>query len=72
MVAAWIKAEIGVGPSMASGSQTWRGNWADLAIGPINTNRQSASAAHPGTTPLLTAADNPSAMPWNPKLPVAQ
>ncbi len=26
IVAAWIKAEIGVGPSMASGSQTCNGN----------------------------------------------
>ena len=25
IVAAWINAEIGVGPSMASGSQTWSG-----------------------------------------------
>ena len=27
MVAAWISAEIGVGPSMESGSQTCSGNW---------------------------------------------
>ena len=26
IVAAWIRAEIGVGPSIASGSQTCRGN----------------------------------------------
>src|SRR3990172_7830464 len=36
MVAAWIKAETGVGPSMASGSQTWSGNWADLPTAPAN------------------------------------
>ncbi len=34
MVAAWIRAETGVGPSMASGSQTWSGNCADLAAAP--------------------------------------
>ncbi len=34
MVAAWMSAETGVGPSMASGSQTWRGNWADLPKAP--------------------------------------
>src|SRR3989338_4330083 len=34
MVAAWISAETGVGPSMASGSQTCRGNWADLPTAP--------------------------------------
>jgi len=34
MVAAWIRAETGEGPSMASGSQTCRGNWADLPMAP--------------------------------------
>src|SRR5436189_5660369 len=37
MVAAWIKAETGVGPSIASGSQICRGNMADLPAPPINT-----------------------------------
>src|SRR5579871_715095 len=32
MVAAWIRADTGVGPAMASGSQVWRGNWALLPI----------------------------------------
>ena len=36
MVAAWIKAETGVGPSMASGSQTYSGNCADLPVAPKN------------------------------------
>ena len=36
MVAAWIKAETGVGPAMASGSQTWSGNWALLPTQPAN------------------------------------
>src|ERR1700751_1508753 len=30
MVAAWIRAETGVGPSMASGSHMYSGIWADL------------------------------------------
>ena len=34
MVAAWINAEIGVGPSIASGNQTWSGNCADLPTAP--------------------------------------
>src|ERR1700691_2557917 len=38
MVAAWISAEIGVGPSIESGSHTCRGNCADLPMAP--TNRQ--------------------------------
>src|SRR3990172_9942559 len=29
--AAWIRADTGVGASIASGSQTWRGSCADLA-----------------------------------------
>src|SRR3984957_15009190 len=38
MVAAWISAEIGVGPSIESGSQMCSGTCADLAIAP--TKRQ--------------------------------
>src|SRR5437588_10951900 len=34
IVAAWISALTGVGPSIASGSQTWSGNWPDLPIAP--------------------------------------
>ncbi len=36
MVAAWISAEIGVGPSIESGSQACSGNWADLPMAPMN------------------------------------
>ncbi len=36
MVAAWISAETGVGPSMASGSQTYSGIWADFPVAPMN------------------------------------
>jgi hypothetical protein len=34
MVAAWIKALTGVGPSIASGSQTCSGTWADFPTTP--------------------------------------
>jgi hypothetical protein len=37
MVAAWISAEIGVGPSIESGSQTCSGTCADLPIAPMNS-----------------------------------
>src|ERR1700732_4903037 len=40
MVAAWISAEIGVGPSIESGNQTCNGNWADLPIAPMNRQMQ--------------------------------
>ena len=38
IVAAWISAETGVGPSMASGSQTCRPNCADLPAAPRNSS----------------------------------
>lgn len=32
MVLEWSRAETGVGPSMAEGSQGWRPNWADFPV----------------------------------------
>ena len=40
IVAAWISAEIGVGPSIESGSQTCKGTCADLPMAPINSKMQ--------------------------------
>jgi hypothetical protein len=40
IVAAWISAETGVGPSIASGSQVCRPNWADLPQAPMNRRMQ--------------------------------
>src|SRR6476620_3359923 len=37
MVAAWMSADTGVGPAMASGSQMKRGSWADLPTAPISS-----------------------------------
>src|SRR5438093_10309358 len=42
MVAAWISAETGVGPAMASGSHTYKGNCALLPIVPPNNSRAAA------------------------------
>src|SRR6266705_5426733 len=42
MVAAWISAEIGVGPSIESGSQTCNGTWADFPMAPMNKQIQMA------------------------------
>src|SRR5438093_3748499 len=39
MVAAWISAETGVGPSIASGNQTCSGSWADLPTAPANSSK---------------------------------
>ena len=38
MVAAWISADTGVGPSIASGSHTCSGSWADLPTAPENSS----------------------------------
>src|SRR5438105_3384679 len=40
IVAAWISAEIGVGPSIESGSQTCSGNCALLPMAPMNRQMQ--------------------------------
>lgn len=32
IVLEWSRAETGVGPSMAEGSQGWRPNWADFPV----------------------------------------
>ena len=44
MVAAWISADTGVGPSIASGSQVWSPSCADLPIAP--TNSSTVTAVH--------------------------
>ena len=45
MVAAWMSAETGVGPSIASGSQVWSGTCADLPIAPMKRSRQTMVSA---------------------------
>ena len=50
IVAAWIKAETGVGPSIASGSQVCSPICADFPIAPMNSRMQarvSASTCQP-------------------------
>jgi len=44
MVAAWISADTGVGPSIASGSHVWRPTWADLPTAPTNRKKQIKSS----------------------------
>ena len=43
IVAAWISADTGVGPSIASGSQVCRPNCADLPAAPRNSNTPMTS-----------------------------
>ncbi len=47
MVAAWMRADTGVGPSMASGSHMYRGIWADFPTAPRNSIRPMAVAVEP-------------------------
>src|SRR6186997_341004 len=45
IVAAWIKAETGVGPAIASGNHTYSGIWALLPAQPRNTDQPTSVAA---------------------------
>ena len=51
IVAAWISAEIGVGPSIESGSQTCSGNCALLPIAPMNRQMQIDGDQRPVACP---------------------
>ena len=51
IVAAWISAEIGVGPSIESGSQTCSGTCALLPIAPTNRQMQMTLASDHTTPP---------------------
>ena len=56
MVAAWINAEIGVGPSIESGSQTCSGTCADLPMAPMNSKMQASvitDQSRPGITCMV-------------------
>src|ERR671924_1126662 len=57
IVAAWIRAETGVGPSIASGSQVCSGTWADFANAPTSSSRQPATRS-PSLRPNSPAASN--------------
>ena len=59
MVAAWISAEIGVGPSIESGSHTCSGNCADLPMAPMKSRMQMSVRrfqSTPGNTWMVLAA----------------
>src|SRR5205814_6575209 len=60
IVAAWMSADTGVGPSIASGSQACNGNWPDFPHAPSRSSNPSAVtvavAMPPPRTPLNTPA----------------
>src|SRR5580765_3622574 len=51
IVAAWISAEIGVGPSIESGSHTCSGTCALLPIAPMNRQMQMTESTDQGASP---------------------
>src|SRR6187549_2974809 len=53
IVAAWISAEIGVGPSIESGSQTCSGTCADLPMAPMKRQMQITVMADQGVLPQI-------------------
>ena len=58
IVAAWISAETGVGPSMASGNQVCSKNCADLPIAPMNNSKLSVvriSTSYPAKLKVFPA-----------------
>src|SRR5574340_1261043 len=58
IVAAWISADTGVGPAIASGSQTYSGICADLPVTPSSKNRVISTINGELTAEMLAA-------PWN-------
>src|SRR3954471_13618360 len=63
IVAAWISAEIGVGPSIESGSQTCSGTCALLPMAPMNRQMQMTVSTDHGSAPSseIVAVDTFSA-----------
>src|SRR3954463_2995297 len=69
IVAAWISAETGVGPSIASGSQTWSGSWADLPTAPASSSSEIAVATLFDSNGAPSAPDANRVRKWSdPKL----
>ena len=56
MVAAWMRAETGVGPAMASGSQVCRKNWPDLDMTAAMRQQAATSRAVWGSIPAAARA----------------
>jgi hypothetical protein len=67
MVAAWMRAETGVGPSIASGSQTCSGTWPDLPAAPQKIRIAIAEAAEkPGSAKSQWISGEEIAAPGKP------
>ena len=60
IVAAWISAEIGVGPSIESGSQMCSGTCADLPIAPTKRHTQTIVATLQGCPAKISTVRMPA------------
>ena len=56
IVAAWIRADTGVGPSIASGNHRYSGSWALLPTAPTNSNSAIAVAVVLAMVPCSEAS----------------
>ncbi len=63
IVAAWMRAETGVGPSIASGSQTWSGNWALLPTAPQKTRNAIAAIVASSSSAISSNDSRMSSVP---------
>src|ERR1700730_18516359 len=57
MVAAWIRADTGVGPAIASGSQVWSGKWPSLPMIPARRAEPDGMTAVAGERGLVDRHD---------------
>src|SRR5438093_5619882 len=67
IVAAWISADTGVGPSIASGSQTYSGICADFPVAPTNSSSVIIDTAPNVVSGATTAARR--AISWKSRVP---
>ena len=58
-----MRADTGVGPSIASGSQTCSGNWALLPIAPAKISRAMAATTTGSTSPISCRTSWMSSVP---------
>ena len=55
-----MRADTGVGPSIASGSHTWSGNWALLPTAPAKTSSAIPVIIHGASSPFAALSTMPS------------
>ena len=64
IVAAWMSAETGVGPAMASGSHRYSGSCADLPMAPMKSRAAIAVAVYAVRWPSVPSSRRPTLLPF--------